>query len=194
MQIIDDFVPVGYQERIKDILLGPYTPWIFLHDATTGSTGQADQVNRPALLHVIKKGSNIETPLYSSLVPMLQRACSMTGRTFGQVAETRSILQLPLSEKCYDGQPDTPHVDRSAPHFVILYYVVDSDGDTIIYDKRHERGQPTLLKNTDYPILHKITPKQGRAVVFDGNLFHTAEQPTSQRRCILNTNIMVKRP
>ena len=37
----------------------------------------------------------------------------------------------------------------------------------------------------------KVTPKQGRVVLFDGGLMHTAEQPiNSNVRCIVNYDLI----
>ena len=41
----------------------------------------------------------------------------------------------------------------------------------------------------DVKELKRITPKQGRVVIFDGMYWHTAEQPKKDVRCILNFNI-----
>jgi hypothetical protein len=35
----------------------------------------------------------------------------------------------------------------------------------------------------------RVTPKQGRAVIFDGKYYHTARQPKDKLRCIINFNI-----
>ena len=35
----------------------------------------------------------------------------------------------------------------------------------------------------------KVTPKQGRVVLFDGALYHTAEQPNHNLRCIVNYDL-----
>ena len=40
-----------------------------------------------------------------------------------------------------------------------------------------------------YTIKQKVTPKQGRAVLFDGMLMHTAEQPINNIRCVVNYNL-----
>ena len=66
-------------------------------------------------------------------------------------------------------------------HFVMLYYVGDSDGDTIIYNERE--------KSKSYTIKKKVTPKQGRVVLFDGRLYHTAEQSINTTRCIVNYDV-----
>ena len=55
-----------------------------------------------------------------------------------------------------------------------MYYVTTAVGDTIIYTDRGEK---------------KIAPKQGRVVIFDGSLKHTATQPTEDVRCVININI-----
>ena len=35
----------------------------------------------------------------------------------------------------------------------------------------------------------KVTPKQGRVVIFDGGLYHTAQQSLKKIRCIVNYNL-----
>ena len=42
----------------------------------------------------------------------------------------------------------------------------------------------------EYTIKQSVTPKQGRVVLFDGGLFHTAEQPTKNTRCVVNYNLI----
>ena len=95
----------------------------------------------------------------------------------------RSFLQFPLNLR--DRTVDTPHIDiYSRKHLVVLYYVCDSDGDTIIYNER-EKETPDGV----YTIKERVTPKQGRVVLFDGWLMHTAEQPINNVRCIVNYNL-----
>ena len=36
----------------------------------------------------------------------------------------------------------------------------------------------------------KIKPKRGRVVLFDGKLYHTAEQPNNHKRCIVNYDLV----
>ena len=40
-----------------------------------------------------------------------------------------------------------------------------------------------------YTIKEKVTPKQGRVVLFDGGLYYTAEQPLNNNRCIVNYDL-----
>ena len=40
-----------------------------------------------------------------------------------------------------------------------------------------------------YTVKQKVTPKQGRVVIFDGGQYHTAQQAINSVRCIVNYNL-----
>ena len=169
-------------------------PWYFIEDVT--SALDSDSQHRPALAHQyvtyrdmeeMEKFDDdtpgyIESELHSLFIPLLQRACFKLGIGKVNALQGRSFLQFPLRLK--DKTVDTPHIDlETIRHFVVLYYVCDSDGDTIIYNEREE--------SKTYTIKQRVTPKQGRVVLFDGGLMHTAEQPiNSNVRCIVNYDLI----
>ena len=64
----------------------------------------------------------------------------------------------------------------------------DSDGETVIYNYK-SKDEDDIPYFEDVKELKRVTPKQGRIVVFDGRYWHTAEQPTKNIRCIININI-----
>jgi len=72
------------------------------------------------------------------------------------------------------------------PHLVVLYYVNDSDGDTIIYD---QIGQPNNIDKSALKIKQKISPKKGRCVLFNGKWLHNSSSPQNSPRCILNFDV-----
>ena len=194
--IIDDFIDLEYQEDIRSILLADYQyqgkdfPWHYIGDVT--AEGDADSQNRAALAHeyiIYDEDQSIEDQkateeidhFHYLFLPMLKHVCVRMNIKKINVLQGRSFLQFPLNLK--DKTVDTPHVDLQQEHLVALYYVCDSDGDTIIYNERH---QPA---NKEYTIKQKVTPKQGRMVLFDGSLYHTAEQPEHNVRCVVNYNL-----
>ena len=109
-----------------------------------------------------------------------------------EVNKSRSFLQLPLQESFTGTDIDSPHVDLQTPHLVFLYYVLDSDGDTVIYKNKTDGSTRPFFDELE--VLQKITPKQGSVVVFDGLHWHTAEQPRKNVRCIINNDIIIKEP
>ena len=80
------------------------------------------------------------------------------------------------------------HVDHDFHHLQILTYLNDSDGETILFDKRFD-GNNNFIEDGDYPILAKITPKKGRILVFDGSLYHTATPPSKGLRMVLVSTV-----
>ena len=77
-----------------------------------------------------------------------------------------------------------PHVDLATPHKTLIYYVNDSDGDTLIFKERYY-GKADYSAKT---IEKTITPKANRAVIFDGLKYHTGSVPTKNNRIIINMN------
>ena len=81
----------------------------------------------------------------------------------------RTFLQFPtISPKVHP-----PHKDMTIPHWVCLYYVNDSDGDTIFYDNN---------KNE----IKRVSPKKGRMAFFDGSILHSGSTPQNTHRAIIN--------
>jgi len=82
-----------------------------------------------------------------------------------------------------------PHVDASIPHWVFLYYVNDSDGDTVLYKQRLTGSQI----DTPGEIMERITPKRGSAFLLDGRHFHAITPPENTRlRGVININLNIK--
>ena len=76
------------------------------------------------------------------------------------------------------GVPHNAHVDQPYPHTVALYYVNDTDGDTVFFDK------DDLTK-----VIHRETPKKGKCVIFDGEYaYHASTSPSKNIRMTLNIN------
>ena len=188
--VIDDFIDLKYQEQIKNILVGQERydeidfPWFFIEDVTAAYNA-TDSQKRPALVHpyVDWDGQSpgiVSSEFHDLFVKLLEKAAFKLNLRNIKVLQGRSFLQFPLNLK--NRNVDTPHIDiYTRKHIVVPYYACDSDGDTIIYNERKE--------SETYTIKQRVTPKQGRVVIFDGWLMHTAEQPINNIRCVVNYNI-----
>ena len=185
--VIDDFVTLEYQEKIKQELIGLDNdfPWYYTEDVT--SAGDFDSQYRPAMSHqYVNINDDDEGEIISVyhhlFTPLLSKACQHLKIPEMKVLQGRSFLQFPL-KNIDTSVVDTPHIDidEGDEHVVVLYYVVDSDGDTVIYNERTE--------SSSYTEKQRVSPKQGRVVIFEGGQYHTAEQPTKGTRCIVNYNL-----
>ena len=189
IKIFDDIIDKPLQEEIKSTLLrssGNF-PWFFLDDVT--SSVSSDTQLRPAFFHLFCDNFQDNSYFYSMTKPIIDNVVDKLKLKLPSIYQSRTIVQLPLSLKNYT--VDNAHIDYSKPHLVILYYVMDSDGDTIVYDKKWKEGtmDATTEMTKNMLIKKRITPKQGRVVVFDGHYWHTAEQPKYNNRCIINNNV-----
>ena len=199
--VFDDVIDKEYQERIKNTLLSHETNWFYNHNININS----DIEPRPCFSHrYFESEYDLHTAtgtrynelersyLHDMLVPMIDASCKSVEYDYKYIIQGRSFLQLPL--KGLSDQLDVNHVDRTENHLVILYYVKDSDGDTIIYENRYQNkfmpGYYTKDEEEKTIELQRVSPKQGRVVIFDGAFYHTAEQPQKDVRLIINYNVI----
>ena len=182
--VFDDIIEKDYQNKIKSILIGQVRyndedfPWYYIDDVT--ASGDYETQKRGAFVHdYVHYEYGIESDFHYLFLDLIKASCSKLKIKEVDALQGRSFLQLPTNIKRED--VDSPHVDMQFKHFVMLYYVCDSDGDTIIYNEQIESEMYTLQQ--------RVTPKQGRVVLFDGSHYHTAEQPLNNIRCVVNYNL-----
>jgi hypothetical protein len=167
--VIDDFIDLEYQEEIKDHLMGQSEingeqfPWYYIDDVTAAY--EDDNQGRPGLSHVYvdlndDNSSEVISNFHELFIPLLEYSCHYLNMPSAKILQGRSFMQFPLNLKSKEA--DTPHIDldEGHEHTVVLYYVVTSDGDTVIYNERTE--------SDTYTVKQRVTPKQGRVVIFDG--------------------------
>ncbi len=175
IKVFDDIIDIFDQEIIKHQVMNE--TWFQYIDDVSLANNQHQR--RPGFKHIF------DTDILHDSIKKIVNNCNKNIDKKGEIIEARSFLQLPLNTDFAGTGVDTPHLDRFEPHLVFLYYVCDSDGDTIIYDYKTEKeGDVPFFE--DVKELKRVTPKQGRVVVFDGLYWHTAEQPKKDVRCILN--------
>lgn len=169
MKIINNCIEKKLQDDLYELLLGKRIfPWYFSPDITDGIKDVGEQ-KRPALHHYFiddDKGAVSNFLNTTTMAPLMAMNSDHMN-----VMRMVTFLQFPTDIKTID----SPHTDRDDPHTVLLYYVCDSDGDTVFY------------KNNK--IIKRVTPKKGTAIIFDGSTLHSAFQPNKSVRCVINFNI-----
>ena len=84
----------------------------------------------------------------------------------------------------------SPHVDQGQTHRTALYYVLPTDGDTIVYNELAEYGSPDLPDS--YTEAERITPEANLWAEFDGQHFHSSTSPTQhEERLVLTFNYSI---
>ena len=70
---------------------------------------------------------------------------------------------------------------------VMIYYVNDSDGDTIFFNEKHTG----TIDNSKKTISQRITPKKNKCIIFDGLQYHAGSTPKNSHRMFININFIL---
>ena len=196
--VFDDIIEKPYQELIKETLMGgdkppaaddpedPF-PWYYISDITDSDHESTFQGRFGFTHQYVTQEDGICCPFHNLFLGLIQNSCKKLKIKEIDVLNGRSFLQTPTNipkEKA-----DSPHVDLVVPHFVMLYYVCDSDGDSLIYNEKTKFAACYPDEEMKFTLKKKVSPKQGRVVLFNGIHWHTAQQPNHNLRCIVNYDL-----
>jgi len=182
--VLDDVIPKAYSDAIEDLIFKLNFPWWYQSDSSFGH--DAGKLAFPSLNHVLVRHAEVINPSFEFFLPLIYFIGAKINQNFTKILSAKSCLQLPLIMSS-DDRSNNPHVDVNIDHTVILYYVNDSDGDTIIYDKKVEKSENFIKE--DLIIKQKISPKKGRFLIFNGHYLQNSTTPLSGARCILNFDV-----
>ena len=123
-----------------------------------------------------------KSPVFDKILPLLYALEEKVGITVQEVYRIRIALTTTVGEEVQHH----PHVDIYTPHKVLLYYVNDSDGDTFMFNEMHSPGkEPEPF--SEFTLKEKVSPKKGRAIIFDGLRYHNSSKPVKNTaRYIIN--------
>jgi hypothetical protein len=85
----------------------------------------------------------------------------------------------------YKEMYNIPHPDEtdSDNSFGMVYYVNDSDGDTVLFNEFYDKNTP----NPTLTIHKRIQPKKNRLILFDAKRYHASSNPSSnESRIVIN--------
>jgi len=191
--VLDDVVSIEYQNYLEHLLLdNPELPWFLIRNLNEVKTNQ-DNFALPGLsIQAISDGQDhgMLAMVFRSLAFSLAEKLSISIK---EIINARTFLQLPggnLNEII----PQEYHVDYAKSHMVLLYYVNESDGDTVILKQRYPFSYNKISGLVSGDVIHKITPKKGRVVLFNGSHFHSSSIPSMQPRCVINLDVILTSP
>ena len=118
---------------------------------------------------------------FDDFYPILEAFQDFTKKSIHYFFRVRIRMTLPRTGVNF---LNAPHTDFDIPHYAFVYYINDSDGDTVFYDKF--KGDDI----SDMKVAARFSPKMGDAVSFDGLRFHSGATPSKSRRIILNVDYL----
>jgi hypothetical protein len=176
IKIYDNILDVSESDHIEKFLQDPKFPWFFVATEFARTVlpeyaeADSDSNTRETTLlgHNFYQDGKQESINYKISDFILDRFISRSGISFNSLVRSKANLQFKSAELDRSNYT-TPHVDSLTSHYVLIYYVNNSDGNTVIFDR--VLGQD----KTEYNIIKEVEPKKGRFLLFDGRHYHAAK-------------------
>ena len=174
--IIEKLLPQGVESRVHDLMTAIQFPW-YWHAENIGSESPSENI--PQLTHMFyqdKKGSSIQWNSSVSLI--VSHFAQKTNINVKKIIRVEGNLISNLAHK-KESLDNLIHLDmeRDQPgnYISFVYYVMDSDGDTIIY----EDDKKTIVESSP--------PRQGNCIWFNSKTWHRSSVPINHnRRIVIN--------
>ena len=183
IKILDDFLPSYLQDFLEEEFYNGGLKFDLVKK-TLPTIKNNDYFDDEQLECWIKLHNNLNLDRSHYYLIPLQMGGLNLGATFDLANLFRAKLNITLNGKIHPSpKVNPPHIDikYDRPYFIGIYYVNDSDGDTIIYEGDNKDN----LK-----IVKTITPKKGRFILMDGKRYHSSSHPTNtKKRIIINYNV-----
>jgi hypothetical protein len=196
--IIDDLIEEELQNQIEDAMFD--CNWKFEMDNTHNYNPEEFKIKYRKFLSPFEYDispsitSNLQfnQKIFELFSPVLKKTCNHINFNLEKIIRCIAGIQgvQVIREK---NKICNIHINRETPHLVLLYYVNDADGETILFDKTiddiQDENDMYLCERHEFNVVNKITPKQGRILLFDGKTYHSASSPTTGIRCIITLDL-----
>ena len=186
--IVENFLPLRTQNQIKRLVCDCNFNWfwrdgLIVFDREKNKNSKTAKLypkpEAPMFMHQISKYENIiNEPLYARLiVPFLKKWSKNTKLKVKQIKRSQLNLypRVSIIPEEHEGSlhRDVQYSEMldNTKHISILYFVIDSDGPTIVYDD-------------DKNIIERGEPKQGNIMYYPSIMLHQPCVPVLHPRRI----------
>lgn len=172
-KIIDNFLNKIYFKEINKLLNSNNFPWYYNSDISYEN--KINSLFDFGFYHVFCDDNGFRVGLETSFIkPLLFSIMDAVNSDSIIRARADMTVASPNNHK----HPN--HVDYEYENISTIFYVNDSDGDTILY------------KDNKQNINKKIKPVKNRLIIFDGHKLHTGCSPKKYKnRILINSNYNV---
>lgn len=210
MMEVEKFFPIPYQQALLRLVKARRFTWHYRPKLKFNNSPQLQKVfdndhniiNQEGFSHTFFKKDKVICKSILNKKNLLELFINYTENNFNikikDPLRLTCMFSLP-NERFTDSNYFMPHIDYFMPHYTLLYYVNTVDGDTVIFDDKAELTEDyshleygdllELINNFGAKSIKKrITPVQGKAILFDGLHFHSGSVPKTSERFVINFN------
>lgn len=167
-------VPDSLRDRIENTFNYAFFPW-FYSDSIAYDSRNEQFLKDFQFYHLFYKDGSVYSDKYEMVYHLIYLFESYTANKVAKVLRCKANLTLNAEFNDFE-LANTIHQDSDNPKCcTLLYYVNDSDGDTVIYN------------NDKSEVLFSHSPQKGKMVWFNPNLPHRATPPIKhKKRMVIN--------
>jgi hypothetical protein len=182
--VIDDFLAENYHKQLLGEITSNFFPWYYQNSMSYSEDHpnmKDDFGNFGFNFWLNKNGNWTDTGITKFTMPLLFN--------IKDVIKSPTILRARLDMTIYNpnNYRHQTHVDFYEPHYSSIYYVNDSDGNTVIYNEIATSQEK--IDDLKLTIKKVVEPKANRLLIFYGNYYHTGHSPSKHKnRIIINSN------
>jgi hypothetical protein len=194
IKILDNFVPLNIQNKYIELLDSEEIAWFYtdniIHQKENRKFINQNITKTFAHIHTLynEKGINSDYyNLFSTILNFFVIKEKVKIKDMIRVRIRRTFRIKNHSKEKYN----VPHIDVKdhLPYKTLLYYVDDSDGDSVFFKNKIS---DEILLDADAVVNKRISPKQGRAIYFDGGIYHSGNCPIDfSKRTVINFDFTV---
>lgn len=179
MQIVENFLDDVYADELESIFVSNNFPIYYTNDTVRydidGAYRSNLTKNEPQFIHVFFNDLKINSDFFVLVRPLLLKINELIGLNYNLLN-----CKLNLNVQSNDFGKENyyaPHVDFTQKDCITaIYYVIDSDGDTLFFDD-------------NFNITDRVNPKKNKLVIFDTAIIHAGQAPSTYKtRMLLNIN------
>jgi hypothetical protein len=159
-------------DNLEQLICSNTFPWYF-NDVTVynveGKINHNENYDGFQFVHGLYRDQVPTSTFFNNIVPVLTSFKELQFEYFKRI-------KLNLNLKSHNEYVHLPiHIDISPSIFTsMIYYVNDSDGDTLFFDKQNN-------------IIERVSPEKGKVIYFRSNIPHAAQNPVkNNKRVIIN--------
>ena len=183
IQIFDNVLSEKDNNNIQSLITKDIFPWYINREEYILDLYKDNCLSHSQFTHVLYNeeifGSSkkaIRSPYYSTFFPYIQhfiKHYKVSGSLY------RMKLNCQYQDNRFVDKYNPIHFDEDTPHSSLLYYINESDGDTIFFNNGKE--------------IQRVSPKKNRLVISNGPIAHCSSNPIkTELRYVLNTVILDK--
>lgn len=181
MRVIENIINKDHADFIEHEMLATWFPWYYQNNTSDLTEGYGTIIDdktkdHPMLNHTFNIENNITSNHWNLIVPILE-GLNKENIKINNIIRIKANLVFPQVDYPNDFY-SAPHIDSkwngvSPDQLTFLYYVNDSDGDTIIFNKISDgKTDPGKLTRSE-----QYTPLKGTGILFNSAQYHTGSPP-----------------